>query len=259
MEDNAEHRQPMPSRKVANAVCVACSSFIKIDPDAATASCPLCGKVLDVHQATMYYDHLLQLEEKEVAEAVGGMTDWHYYSGKFKYYLSGSLPIHAVCIPVMAIAVLVYQFAGQSNDLPAVYFAGAIAVVVEAVWLFWLIMPVTMAGMHEDIARHELFGTRVQTRFKKLQIALVVVGVATIAGCFAFNAATAPPTEEKPHGKSPEEILRGMRGESQEGADRKMRESVTRMLQEKGIDKPAVPTFEPEPDEQQPDSTEDED
>lgn len=194
-KEEREQKRPVPPRKYANAVCLFCSSYIKIDLERDTATCPSCGKPLNAHEAAMYYDHLLQLEEDEVAEAVKSMTPWQYYIKKFKYYWRGSLSWQAVCVPAIATTVLLYHFAPTIYENPVVYFTGVIAAVIELMWLFWLIMPVTMEGMHEDIARDELFGVRPKTRYRALQISLIAVGLAVLVGSAAYSATTSTPSD----------------------------------------------------------------
>lgn len=193
-KDEREKRRPVPARKYANAVCLSCRKYIKIDLGQDTVTCPSCGKPLSAHEAATCYDYLLQLEQDKVAEAVESMTSWQYYIKKFKYYWRGSLTWHAVCVPVIALSVLFYYFAPTIYENPVVYFSGMTACVIEFMWLFWLIMPVTMDGMHEDIVRDELFGLRPRTRFRTVQIALVVIGLVLLVGSAAYDAITPPPS-----------------------------------------------------------------
>jgi hypothetical protein len=147
---------------------------------------------------------------RQAQTAAENMTFGQYMVRKFKRFWRGSLIQHSVCIPIIAagvlISVLFPAMLKTASEVPVI--TGILSVVfvaaliAEVGWLFWLIMPVSitragitpiiMSRLHEEV--FDLPEKPTPTKYTKLQITLVVLGLIVIVGCVSFAITTTPAT-----------------------------------------------------------------
>lgn len=198
--EETEKRTPVPPREVANALCMACRRFIKLDPEQERDECPHCRKALDVTEAIRYYDCLLRLEQEKIEKVANSMSFWHYHTTKLKYLWDYWLPYQAICLPVIAVGMFAFQFVREVYEFPPFTILFAIAVLGELLCLFCLVPSVFSGGLREEVARYELFGSFLA--FEPITIstmtALFAFGLAGIVGLAGYGEIASPQPSAQP-------------------------------------------------------------